>query len=327
MAFKKAKAEQARLKLGFYGPQGSGKTFTALLVAEGLSKADGKRVAFVDTERGTDFYAKEVKERPIHPAAFDFDALYTKSLADVIRDVKALDPNKYSVVVIDSISHLWDAAMNSYSGPRTSKDGIPLHAWAAVKRPYKNLINFLIESPFHVIICGREKKIFKEEGGELQQVGVGMRAEGETEYEPHFCGRFESRKSREDSARSTVVMIVEKDRTGMLQGRTLSNPTFEAFRPMLSLLGTEQAKMEDAEEVAAKDAALLEQAKKEAADKAAASQAMRADFQKRIAEAATLEALAAIGKEIGKVAKTKLLDEDRELLKADYNSRSQTLTA
>jgi pantothenate kinase-related protein Tda10 len=56
--FRKAKAEQAALKIGIYGPPGSGKTFTSLLIAEGLGKISGKRVAYVDTERGTDFYAQ-----------------------------------------------------------------------------------------------------------------------------------------------------------------------------------------------------------------------------------------------------------------------------
>lgn len=41
MAFKKAEAKQARLKLGIYGGQGSGKTLTALLIAEGLAKLEG----------------------------------------------------------------------------------------------------------------------------------------------------------------------------------------------------------------------------------------------------------------------------------------------
>ena len=40
--FRKAKAEQAALKLGIYGPPGSGKTFTALLLAEGLAAVTGR---------------------------------------------------------------------------------------------------------------------------------------------------------------------------------------------------------------------------------------------------------------------------------------------
>ena len=50
--FRKASPEQAALKFAIYGPPGSGKTFTTLLVAEGLANIIGKRVAMVDTERG-----------------------------------------------------------------------------------------------------------------------------------------------------------------------------------------------------------------------------------------------------------------------------------
>ena len=38
--FRKAKAEQAALKIAMYGPPGSGKTFTTLLLAEGLAKRE-----------------------------------------------------------------------------------------------------------------------------------------------------------------------------------------------------------------------------------------------------------------------------------------------
>jgi pantothenate kinase-related protein Tda10 len=56
--FRKAKGEQAAIKMGLYGPPGSGKTFTSLLIAEGLAAITGKRIAYVDTERGTDFYSQ-----------------------------------------------------------------------------------------------------------------------------------------------------------------------------------------------------------------------------------------------------------------------------
>jgi pantothenate kinase-related protein Tda10 len=65
--FRKAKAEQAALKIGLYGPPGSGKSFTSLLLAEGLVKNTGKRIAFVDTERGTDFYGGVRLRRHLHP--------------------------------------------------------------------------------------------------------------------------------------------------------------------------------------------------------------------------------------------------------------------
>src|SRR5690348_3740569 len=109
--FRKAKAEQAALKMGLYGPPGSGKTFTALLLAEGLSGVSKKRVAYVDTEHGTDFYCQEVKTRAVHPQAFDFDAIYTRSITEVLAAVRGLDTTMHGVIVLDSVTHFWEAAM------------------------------------------------------------------------------------------------------------------------------------------------------------------------------------------------------------------------
>jgi hypothetical protein len=46
--FRKAAALQAAIKMGIYVPPGAGKTFTALLLAEGLAGISGKRVAYVE---------------------------------------------------------------------------------------------------------------------------------------------------------------------------------------------------------------------------------------------------------------------------------------
>src|SRR5574341_870057 len=117
--FRKAKAEQAALKMGLYGPPGSGKTFTALLLAEGLGNITHKRVAYVDTERGTDFYCQAVSTRAVHPEAFDFDAIYTRSITEVVAAVRSLNVDEHGVIVLDSVTHLWEAAMAGYSGKLT----------------------------------------------------------------------------------------------------------------------------------------------------------------------------------------------------------------
>ncbi len=57
--FRKQKPMQAAIKMAVYGSAGKGKTFTTLLMAEGIAKATGKRIAYVDTESGTDFYRME----------------------------------------------------------------------------------------------------------------------------------------------------------------------------------------------------------------------------------------------------------------------------
>jgi len=250
--------------MGCYGPSGSGKTFTALLFAEGLAKASGKRIAFIDTERGTDFYVQHVKDRKVHPDAFDIDTLYTKSITDVLEAVKSLDPSEYAVVVIDSITHIWEAARLAYAGKETKAGTIPFHAWGKIKKPYKDLINILLSSPMHVIFCGRQGNEFEEdeESGELKKVGVKMKAEGETPYEPHILIRMESVKNAKDRS-ATITAFAEKDRTGVLAGRTIEWPGFDnVIKPILSLLGDTQAKIESEDETSAKDAERLSEEEK-----------------------------------------------------------------
>jgi hypothetical protein len=280
MAFKKAAPEQARLKISMYGPPGSGKTFTALLMAEGLAANRGKRIAYVDTERGTDFYALPVPSRRVHPDAFDFDAVYTRSISEVLDEVTHLDPDVHGVVIIDSISHLWDAAMDAYGGNRNSIGAIPMHAWSSIKRPYKRLIDFLIGSKFDVFILGRQKSVFDGD----DKTGVAMRAEGETAYEPHICLRMENQVNKADKTQTTsrIVAYPEKDRTGVLQGKVIVGPSFSTIEPLLPLLGDIQAQPEDAEERAAKDAEALEAdaSGKSAAKEAKSLELYRANVEK-----------------------------------------------
>jgi hypothetical protein len=256
--FRKAKAEQAALKIGFYGLAGSGKTFTTLLCAEGLAKLSGKRIAYVDTERGTDFYCQPVPERKIHPEAFDFDALYTRSITELQQALYTVQADKYCAIVIDSITHIWEAARAAYSGKETKIGTIPFHAWAKIKKPYKEIMSFLLSSPIHVFIVGRQGNEFEEdeETGETKKVGVKMKAEGETPYEPHILIRMEAEKAKTGNA--VITAFAEKDRTGILAGRTIYNPSYDSIvKPLLGLLGEKQAQVEDPDSVAARDAEVL----------------------------------------------------------------------
>lgn len=274
--FRKAKSEQAALKMGIFGPAGSGKTFTTLLLAEGLARVEGKRVGFIDTEHGTDFYAQHVPTRQFHPEAFDFDAIYTRSITEVVKECRAVNPLEHGVVVIDSMTHLWEAAVNSYTGPR-SGGKIPFHAWGKIKEPYKRLMEWMINCPLHVIILGRQANEWgqDDETGESISTGVKMKAEGETGYEPHILTRMEGVKPfRADgktvskNAVAVPTMFVIKDRTGVLQGKAIEYPTFDSVcAPLLPLLGKVQAQVESDDDAMVKDATAIAEAERAKAER------------------------------------------------------------
>jgi hypothetical protein len=325
--FKKAKPMQAALKVSMYGPPGSGKTFTALLIAEGLAAKRGGRIAYVDTECGTDFYAMDVPSRNIHPAAFDFDALYTQSISDITNSVANIG-KEYSVIVIDSISHLWDSAIEAYGGKRTRIDTIPMQAWGKIKKPYKDLIKKLMASPCDVFILGRQKNIFDNDAstGEMIKTGVAMRAEGETPYEPHICIRLESKVEQDTGSMAQHIAYVEKDRTGVLAGKMIVNPSFATILPLLPLLGREQAQPENEDERIAKDGELISKAGERDAEKENKSAGYFHEYQALFAAAANVAELGAAAAGVKKIRRY-LLEEHENALREVYKSYRDRLVS
>ena len=331
--FRKAKAEQAALKVGIYGPAGSGKTLTALLMAEGIAGVNGKRIAFVDTERGSDFYCKPVPEREVHPDEFDFDALYTRSLTETLKECQQLDAQTYGVVIIDSITHLWEAARLAYEGRTTRAGTIPMHAWSQIKKPYKDLMAFLLSTPLHVFILGRQGSEFAEdeESGEMKRIGVKMKAEGETQYEPHILLRMEPLKDKRGN--TTYTAFAEKDRTGVLSGKTLtlwsgkqkSSPqqTYDLLvKPILPLLGDTQARMDTDDEVGMKDAEALDAQEKQ---KIRHSEDLLNKLSARISLANDADELKKIGKEITPEIKRQMMPGDVTALRNNYQQAERRL--
>ncbi len=321
--FRKAKAEKAALKFGLYGLAGSGKTFTALLIAEGLAKHSKKKIAYVDTERGTDYYSKAVPSRKMHPEAFDFDALYTRSITEVLAELQKLDPKEYGVIVLDSITHLWEAAINAYSGRTTKAGTIPFHAWGKIKKPYKDLMTLLLNSPMHVLICGRQGNEWAEdsETEELKRVGTKMKAEGETPHEPDFLIHMEAIKTPKEKI-ATITAFAEKDRSGILAGQVILWPTFENIaKPLLGLLGTKQAHIADQDETSSHDAEVLAEEEKK---KITQSGNLLGEYQAKIKLCKTLEEINAIGKEMTPEFKKNFIASDLTELRDAYLDKLET---
>lgn len=262
--FTKAKSEQAFFKVGLYGPPGSGKSFTTLLWAEGLAKKEGKRIAYIDTEHGTDFYTMTIPERTAHPAAFDFDRIITRSIMEAVEAVEGLDTNEYGVAVIDSVTHLWEAAKSSYNGKIMANGAIPIQAWSSIKKPYKRLMTLFLDGKFHAIICGREGVEMKEdEDGDTKVTGYKMKAEGETPYEPHILGRMVP--ERDKSGTHIIKVFFEKDRSGILTGKTFKWPTYDIIAPVVGYLsGDRQGTVGSLEDAAEKDIAAREREEEQA---------------------------------------------------------------
>lgn len=324
MAFVKASSETGQVPFfgSFYGPPGSGKSFTSLLFAEQLAARRKGRIAVIDTEGGFKFLDKAAP-RKVHPEAFDFDIVRTTSLAKILEELRALDTKVHTCIIIDSMSQLWDSAREAYEAQNPGRD-IPLRDWGKLKKPYRDIIKWLLASPCDKIINGRQKSTFEEDDtGKLKNSGVAMRAEGETQFEPDFCFRMEPDGKR--GGEITYSMYVEKDRSGILAGKWFENPTGAILKPVFPFLGETPQATEDSEERADADAELLLADDAKVEKKQAKSSDFITNFQAKITAATDMIQLGAVGAEINK-AKRGITAEAVEAVRLLYTTRAAALT-
>jgi hypothetical protein len=200
-----------------------------------------------------------------------------------------------------------------------------MHAWGKFKKPYQDLMANLLSSPMHVLICGRQGTEYEtnEETDELKAVGVKMKAEGETPYEPHILIRMEALKPKKTNELATIIAYAEKDRTGVLAGRSFVNPTFNSLvAPLLGLLGDTQAKISTSDETGAIDA---ERLAVDEASRVQQSTEMLRQWKAKIELVVSQDELKNLGKEITPQLKARMTPNDVASLREAYQNRESAL--
>lgn len=99
--FQKAQRFLTNPTIALTGPTGSGKTFSALKLATGISKIMNGRIAVIDTENGS---------ASLYSELFDFDTLNITppfTTDKYIQAIKLAEMKGYCAVICDSITHAW----------------------------------------------------------------------------------------------------------------------------------------------------------------------------------------------------------------------------
>jgi AAA domain len=158
--FKKAIREQVSVILGLAGGTGSGKSWSAMVLAAGMS--GGKPFAFIDSESGRGkMYADKF--------SFDHGDLHGPyTPAAYIEAIDAADKAGYPVVVVDSMSHEWgeildmqEHELDRMAGDDWKKrEACKMAAWVKPKMAHKKMVQRLLQVRAHLILCFRaEEKI------------------------------------------------------------------------------------------------------------------------------------------------------------------------
>ena len=202
--FRKAERRKAKLRLALTGPAGSGKTYGALLIAQGL----GGRIAMIDTENGSgDLYADTCD--------YDVETLTAPySIQKYLMAIHEAEESGYDVLIIDSLSHAWsgEGGLLDMHTKLTNnmKSGNSYTAWNKITPWQNRLIETMLSSSCHIIATMRTKTdyaMFQNDKGrtEIRKVGLAPVQRDGMDYE--FTIVFDL------SMEHTVT--VSKDRTSL----------------------------------------------------------------------------------------------------------------
>jgi len=152
ITFQRATKQQAKLRLALIGLAGSGKTYSALSIAQHL--VPGGKIAVIDTERGS---------ASLYADRFTFDVLDLERHGPehYVEAIEAAESAGYDVIVIDSLSHAWagkDGALEQVDkiAKREGKSN-NFTAWRDVTPKHNKLVDAVVSSKCHVIATMRSK--------------------------------------------------------------------------------------------------------------------------------------------------------------------------
>lgn len=225
------------VKMAAHGFAGTGKTYTLALIAAGLHKfiKSDKPIVVFDTEESAKFLKTIFDEHKIIGVA-----KRSRSLADLKETFKRCAEGFSDILIIDSISHVWEDFLEAYKRKR-NRQRIEFQDWGFIKPAWKQEFSDpFVRLPIHCFMTGRagyeyESEVSQETGKrEIYKSGVKMKVEGETAYEPDillYMERFEEllADKKEVYRQATVV----KGRSALIDGKVIKNPTFEDFRPVV----------------------------------------------------------------------------------------------
>lgn len=183
-----AKREQAKIKIGLQGPAGSGKTYSALTLAMGLTNNDLSKVVVIDTEnRSASLYAKR------------FQGFRTIKFAPPYgpeRCIEAIDAcvrDDVEVIIFDSISHEW-MGTGGILDLHGNMSGADMMKWAKLTPRHNKFIQHILQVDKHMICTMRSKQDYVMEEnskGRMVPRKVGLKAVARDGVDFEFTVHFE----------------------------------------------------------------------------------------------------------------------------------------
>ncbi|HTO16633.1 MAG TPA: AAA family ATPase, partial [Edaphocola sp.] len=168
MQLRQSERKRAKIKMALQGSAGSGKTYSSLMLAQGLTNLDLTKVAIIDTENGSaDLYA--------HLGQYNVLTLEPPFTPE--KYIQAIDVclrANMEVIILDSISQVWDELLDFHS----KLPGNSFTNWNKVTPRQKAFVDKILQSPAHIIATMRTKQdyVLQQKDGKFVPEKVGLKA-------------------------------------------------------------------------------------------------------------------------------------------------------
>ena len=203
MHLRKSERKKAKIKMALQGSSGAGKTFSALLLAKGLTNDNLSKVAIIDTENGSaDLYAH----------LGDYNVLTLKppyTPENYIKAIEVCEDSGIEVIIIDSLSHSWDELLDFHS----KLAGNSFTNWAKVTPRLNAIINKILQANAHIIATMRTKQdyVLNQKDGKTIPEKVGLKSVMRDGVDYEFTLVFDIDIKH--------FAVSSKDRTGLFMGK------------------------------------------------------------------------------------------------------------
>lgn len=203
MQLRTSARKKAKIKMALQGSAGSGKTYSSLLLAKGLSGGNLSKVAIIDSENGSaDLYA--------HLGNYNVLSLQPPFTPE--RYMEAIDvclKAGMEVIILDSISHVWDELLDYHS----KLAGNSFTNWSKVTPRQKAFVDKILQSDAHFIATMRTKQdyVLNQKDGKYVPEKVGLKAVQRDGVDYEFTLVFD--------VDAKHFAISSKDRTNLFEGK------------------------------------------------------------------------------------------------------------
>ena len=203
---KKATRQQVKLRLGLSAVSGGGKTYSALLLAYGMTN-DWSKIAIIDTENGSGSLYTHLGEYN----TIELQAPYSPER--YIECIKACENAGIEVCIIDSITHEWDGK-GGIIEISNSMTGNSFTNWAKITPRHDSFINAILQSKMHMITSVRRKQDYemtKGTDGKVKVEKAGLKEVTREGFEYELTVNFNLDTNHHATA--------SKDRTGLFMDK------------------------------------------------------------------------------------------------------------